>query len=623
MSHIIGCKIFTMKKYSIFTLFLLSFISFSNISCFHNPYDDSESTQVNLTFFLKDLPTDCKPDNVTLFFQMPPSEGAETTFHISNFSVTHNNQKILEEKSLNLTLFYNVWTEDQDGTQIQKSNYQNRLFCIPENYPYNFNIGDCFEIKFTYKTNRPLKNEINFWLVDNTEVVGWWKTLSWPEDSPVIPPQPPVQQDPVIETELQTKKLVYKLNSNILSPKQESITLFIQQSSYEGSQSILHFEDFIVRINGTQVNRMQNFDTTLYFNQWDTGSNFQGFIYTLPQNLNKKLNAGDLIELEFTFKPNRKLYNHLQYILINFENYQWIEIGDETCSYPPKQVPAETITYNNKKYKLIFNEDFNTDHSSENSLKNGVYYQPHDLNNWFAEDWGNYNSNNYEYRSVEYLKIHDGIAEFPLVRKASKKISGPCLITAKWTGNPINTTPIHTFNKGIYEIRFKGPDTPGYHPGQFTFWVLNYNTDFEAKATNGRIPTNQYRASDGYALDEIDFFEYSPSRNIIRTGCRSSNSINSRPAAGYMHYSLPSDFTNYWHTFRCVWDDSGLTSFLDGKQISFVSSSSIKGFNNPNDKFMLLITSQAITESGIDGNLDADFNPYSFYVDYIKVYQIQ
>lgn len=55
--------------------------------------------------------------------------------------------------------------------------------------------------------------------------------------------------------------------------------------------------------------------------------------------------------------------------------------------------------------------------------------------------------------------------------------------------------------------------------------------------------------------------------------------------------------------------------------MSSVSASSIKGFDNPNDKFMLIVTAQSIKESGIDGNVDSEFDPYSYFVDYIKVYE--
>ena len=62
---------------------------------------------------------------------------------------------------------------------------------------------------------------------------------------------------------------------------------------------------------------------------------------------------------------------------------------------------------------------------------------------------------------------------------------------------------------------------------------------------------------------------------------------------------------------------------MDDYKFSYTSASSIKGFNTPNTKFILLISSQAIRESGLDGDIGSNFSPYSYYVDYIRVYEKQ
>lgn len=419
----------------------------------------------------------------------------------------------------------------------------------------------------------------------------------------------------------------------------DNLAFVLKLPPQENSVTNLKVNTYKVYKNDAILWEQNDFNSKIDYNTWinDRGvqeSNYQVLFYCMPQNYAESFAIGDEIKVIFECTANRIIKNSVEKFLIDNSAAVglWKDLGTvrperEYPKYQPETIPDEKITYNGVPYKLVFYDDFVKDFSKLNPLKNGMYEQAMDMNKWWTEDWWTYvNTNNgLEHRSIRDFKIHNGVAEFPMIKRQACETgdwanAGPSIMTSVWDPKGINSIPIYEFNKGIFEIKFMGPEGDN-HPGQFTFWVLNYNTDFEARDSNGRYPTNPKKASDGYALDEIDFFEYSPSLNAIRTGARSCNSINHRPSAGYGKIYLPSDFGGKWHVFRCVWDETGLTSYLDGDQICYVPASSIKGFDNPNDKFMLLISSQSIRESGMCGDVYSNFAPYSYYVDYVKVYE--
>lgn len=422
----------------------------------------------------------------------------------------------------------------------------------------------------------------------------------------------------------------FKISTVPTGKQRDNLAFVLQLPPNENCITELKVKTFKVYKNDELLWEQNIFDSRIDYNAWinDKGqqeSNYQVLYHCMPQNYSGTFSIGDIVHVVFECEANRKIKNAVKKFLIDNSRSVnlWRSLGDQTFEYPAETMPDEKISYNGIPYKLVFYDDFNKDFSSQNPLKNDMYKQAMDMNKWWAEDWWTYvNTNNgLEHRSIRDFKIHDGVAEFPMIKRRAGETgdwanAGPSIMTAVWDPKGVNSVPLYEFNKGIFEIKFMGPEGNN-HPGQFTFWVLNYNTNFEA----GIYPTNPKKASDGYALDEIDFFEYSPSLNIIRTGSRSCNSVNHRPGAGYGRVSLPSSFGGKWHVFKCVWDESGLTSYLDGNKISYVSAANMKGFDNPNDKFMLLISSQSIKESGIDGDVYSNFAPYSYFVDYVKVYE--
>ncbi|MCQ2575143.1 MAG: hypothetical protein MJ162_00265, partial [Treponema sp.] len=316
----------------------------------------------------------------------------------------------------------------------------------------------------------------------------------------------------------------------------DNLAFVLKLPPQENSVTNLKVNAFKVYKNDAILWEQNDFNSKIDYNIWinDRGvqeSNYQVLFYCMPQNYAESFDIGDEIKVIFECTANRIIKNSVEKFLIDnsADVGLWKDLGTvrpelEYPKYQPEAIPDEKITYNGVPYKLVFYDDFVKDFSKLNPLKNGMYEQAMDMNKWWTEDWWTYvNTNNgLEHRSIRDFKIHDGVAEFPMIKRQACETgdwanAGPSIMTSVWDPKGINSIPIYEFNKGIFEIKFMGPEGNN-HPGQFTFWVLNYNTDFEA----GAIPTNPKKASDGYALDEIDFFEYSPSLNALRTGVRSA-----------------------------------------------------------------------------------------------------
>lgn len=578
-------------------------------------------------------PYGTNPDNLAIALQLPSSEGNPIPMEISSLKLYVNDTLINNRQSFTETLRYNTWTDSNGFNQ----NYQTEINCYPENYNIPLKKNDKIRIELSFKTEIKIKNEFTVYVIDHCKEAGYWNEIAIPAGQWV---------DPQSFNHSYATQIDYRLKIAPSGNKPMNLMVNMEQYPEEGEITNIYIESIKIYINNKLVNQISDSitKTTQNFfmkNDGKWGINFAFYFSLIPDNFNGTVNKFDAVHMEIKLRTDRKINSPFFAKIFDsspeVNGYKELS-GELPCNYEPQPLPLETINYKGTTYKLKFYDDFDRDFSALNPKKYGVYNQPQDRNNWYLSDFGSNEGSDGEHRCARDFKIQNGAAEFPVVHVPYQykiqdgstvytyRNDAPTLMTCDWDTYGQHSVPLFEFNKGIYEIRFKAPQ--GSHPGQFTFWVLNYNTNFEA----GAIPTNPYRASDGYALDEIDFFEYSPSMNIIRTGSRSCNSYNHRPAAGYTHHVLPSDFGGKWHIFRCVWDEKGLTSYLDGELLHYqndskydftVPASAMKGFNNPKDKFMLLISSQAIRESGIDGNIDGDFEPYSYFVDYIKVYEKQ
>jgi beta-glucanase (GH16 family) len=184
--------------------------------------------------------------------------------------------------------------------------------------------------------------------------------------------------------------------------------------------------------------------------------------------------------------------------------------------------------------------------------------------------------------------------------------------TIEVTAASVNTRGKHQWLYGRFEIRAKIDTRSGSWPA---FWTLG---------TQGGWPAN----------GEIDIMEYY--RNMVLANIAWAGGAGGAPNANGATWnsvrtplqSLPSNWSNEFHTWRMDWDAQAIKLFLDDKLVNqqdlskTINTSTARGA--PQNPFTAapayIMLNQAIGGQNGGDPTNTEF-PVKFYVDYVRVWQ--
>ena len=161
----------------------------------------------------------------------------------------------------------------------------------------------------------------------------------------------------------------------------------------------------------------------------------------------------------------------------------------------------------------------------------------------------------------------------------------------------IRTMDLYTHGFGYYEIRCKLPDTVGiWH----AFWMMC-----------GDVYNEENGSTDGI---EIDVFEYLPARDAINCALHWDGYDEAHKNA-HQRFETVGCADDEYHLFGMKWDEAGYTFYIDRQKVWTSKGGGIC----PNEGYMIISTEYGEWGDWV-GELDPDFEPVDWIIDYVRVY---
>jgi beta-glucanase (GH16 family) len=277
-------------------------------------------------------------------------------------------------------------------------------------------------------------------------------------------------------------------------------------------------------------------------------------------------------------------------------------IDSKFAAQPPITPPPTQSPYVPQGYTLTFSDEFDgTTEFKAPALDKSKWYTRYMFRGLVQGDFLNdelqhYTDNNVHQLSNSVLSLVARPAVFP-GDDYHKYESG--MIQSKFTQK-----------YGYFEARCKMPKFKGAWPA---FWLTE---------DNGSWPP------------EIDIFEFvnntapGDNKNTIHTGVIDHGQQGQVVDYADVNFNTqwnfwqsPFDFTNEWHVFGCLWDESSYSMFVDGQRIVRRLTKWVHDDGTPAGPahvlFDLAVGGQWAGRNGIDVIAPGD----AFQIDYVRVYQ--
>ncbi|MBQ2677234.1 MAG: glycoside hydrolase family 16 protein [Clostridia bacterium] len=291
------------------------------------------------------------------------------------------------------------------------------------------------------------------------------------------------------------------------------------------------------------------------------------------------------------------------------EKTEWKPIiYTKTTAKPTTTVPGlgENDFAKNPKYKLVWSDEFN---GTKLNTNNWVYETGFVRNNepqCYTKYERNVKVENGSLALTAIKEYYDG--EFAVVNDWGSQHGQKR--AANYTSGSINTSSKHDWKYGVFEMRAKMPDT-NCKAAWPAFWTMGTSINGDYWPRTGEIDIlESYGTNRRKYGATVHWFNQSK-------GQQASSWMNEYKQ-GSMDYTHPENLSNDWHVIGMEWDE---------KQIRFYFNSVTVGvfdITDPNmDEFHrkhYAMLDLALTSSDIGKTSAADF-PFSYYVDYVRVYQ--
>ena len=246
-----------------------------------------------------------------------------------------------------------------------------------------------------------------------------------------------------------------------------------------------------------------------------------------------------------------------------------------SCKEPES---IDEVTFNGKKYKLSFSDEFDT---------------------WDISKWGKCPQMERQDAGGWWANKCSGVEDGNLVitctvTNAGKPISGA-----------VQTRPLYNQTFGLYHFRFKMEKADGLW---YAFWLLCNEMENDVNGGNG--------ARDGA---ELDILEVVPRSGDFEMTVHWDGYYENLKSYGE-GMRVSDDFFDRYHEIWYLWDENGYRLYLDGtdeKSLVFSIDGKKHGDGTCAVPCYLIISAEY---GSWGGEIDETQLPAHFYVDYVRIY---
>lgn len=270
-----------------------------------------------------------------------------------------------------------------------------------------------------------------------------------------------------------------------------------------------------------------------------------------------------------------------------------------------KQAADKTIS-DNKDYKIVWQEEFNTDGPVNDNDWNFEYgFVRNNEDQWYQKENASIKNGNLVIEAKKERKDNPWYEEGSSDWKKSRKY-------IDYTSTCMTTANKHDFLYGRVEVRAKIPCYQGSWPA---IWLLGY----------------EHIAGEWPSSGEIDMMEYYKDKTLANLVWGSPVrwqgiwEARSTPVSGYWQ-KQDKDWAEKYHIWRMDWDKESIKLYLDDELITIcnlnrtINQGEWHKAENPFHTPQYLLLNLAIGGNNARPIDDSKF-PYSYLVDYVRVYQ--
>lgn len=267
---------------------------------------------------------------------------------------------------------------------------------------------------------------------------------------------------------------------------------------------------------------------------------------------------------------------------------------------------AEKTESDQNDYEIVWQEEFNVDGEVDKNDWNFEYgFVRNNEDQWYQEDNASKKDGNLVIEARKERKDNPWYEPGSSDWKKSRQY-------IDYTSSCMTTANKHDFLYGRVEVRAKIPCYSGSWPA---IWLLGYED------IAGEWPSS----------GEIDIMEYYKDKTLANlvwgSGVRWQGiwEARSTPVSSYWVKQDP-NWTESYHTWRMDWDEESIKLYLDDELITIcnlsrtVNQGSWHVADNPFHTPQYLLLNLAIGGNN-GGTIDNSKFPYSYLVDYVRVYQ--